>query len=141
MTIACSGLTAALQAGFGVDRDKTCRNYDGHRGYQLHLADSRRASCRDGMRATFHVWRGNGWRGALPITLGIAALTAAIPSAAIVLLTMTTPSVVYLLDAAGLPLGLLSGTAVCLHARRYWACRGCPPMLRWRSPRGRCPED
>ena len=65
-----------------------------------------------GLRATFQAWWGNGWRGALPITLGIAALTAAIPSAAIVLLTMTTPSVVYLLDAPGLPLGLLSGTAV-----------------------------
>jgi hypothetical protein len=65
-----------------------------------------------GLRATSQVWWGNGWRNALPITLGIAALTAAIPTAAIVLLSMTAPSMVYLLDAACLPLGLLTGIGV-----------------------------
>jgi hypothetical protein len=65
-----------------------------------------------GMRATSQAWWGDGWRSALPITLGIAALTAAIPSAAIVLLTMTAPSIVYPLDAACLPLGLFSGAAL-----------------------------
>jgi hypothetical protein len=65
-----------------------------------------------GLRATFRGWWGDGWRSALPITLGIAALTAAIPTAAIVLLTMTAPSMVYPLDAACLPLGLLTGVAV-----------------------------
>ena len=38
-----------------------------------------------GLRATSQGWSGDGWRSALPITLGIAALTAAIPAAAIVL--------------------------------------------------------
>jgi hypothetical protein len=66
-----------------------------------------------GLRATFHLWRGDGWRSALPITLGMALLAAAIPAAAFVLLTMSAPSVwTYLLDAAGLPLGLLAGGAV-----------------------------
>lgn len=61
-----------------------------------------------GLRATFQVWPS-----ALPITLGMALLAAAIPAAAFVLLTMGAPSVwTYLLDAAGLPLGLLAGVAV-----------------------------
>jgi hypothetical protein len=65
-----------------------------------------------GIRATFQVWSGGGWRGALPITFGLAGLTAAIPTAAIVLLTMTDPSLVYVLDATGLRLGLVTGCAV-----------------------------
>ena len=65
-----------------------------------------------GLRATSQVWWGDGWPSALPITLGIAALTAAIPTAAIVLLTMTDPAMVYPLDAACLPLGLLTGAAL-----------------------------
>jgi hypothetical protein len=65
-----------------------------------------------GLRATSQVWSGDGWRSALPITLGIAALTAAIPAAAIVLLTMTAPSTVYVLDSPCLPVGLLTGAAV-----------------------------
>ena len=59
-----------------------------------------------GIRATF---QGGGWRGALPITFGLAGLTAAIPTAAIVLLTMTDPSLVYVLDTTGLRLGLVTG--------------------------------
>jgi hypothetical protein len=65
-----------------------------------------------GLRATSQVGRGDGWRSALPITLGIAALTAAIPTAALVLFTMMTPSMVYVLDAACLPVGVLAGVAV-----------------------------
>ena len=65
-----------------------------------------------GLRATSQVWSGDGWRSALPITLGIAALTAAVPTAAIVLLTMTAPSMAYVLDTACLPVGLLTGVAV-----------------------------
>ena len=65
-----------------------------------------------GLRATSQVWSGDGWRSALPITLGIAALTAAMPAAAIVLLTMTAPLTVYVLDSACLPVGLLTGAAV-----------------------------
>ena len=66
-----------------------------------------------GLRATSHqVWSGDGWRSALPITLGIAALTAAIPTAAIVVLTTTAPSMVYVLDSACLPVGLLIGAVV-----------------------------
>ena len=78
-----------------------------------------------GLRATFQGWWGDGWRSALPLTLGIAALTAAIPTAAIVLLTMTAPSMVYLLDTACLPLGLLTGVTVwCTRA----AAQGVPRL-------------
>ena len=65
-----------------------------------------------GLRATSQVGRGDRWRSALPITLGIAALTAAIPTAALVLFTMMSPSMVYVLDAPCLPVGLLAGVAV-----------------------------
>ena len=71
-----------------------------------------------GLRATFQVWRGEGSWSALPITLGMAVLAAAIPAAAFVLLTMSVPSVgTYLLDPAGGPVGLLAGVAV-------WCARG-----------------
>lgn len=83
-----------------------------------------------GLRATLQVWWGEGWRSALPVTLGMAVLAAAIPSAAFVLLTMSVPSVgMYLLDAAGLPLGLLAGVAVwCARAATFGVPRLSPDV-------------
>ena len=83
-----------------------------------------------GLRATFRVGRGEKWRSGLPITLGMAVLAAAIPAAAFVLLTMSVPSEgAYLIDAAGLPLGMLAGVAVwCARAAAFGVPRVPPDV-------------
>jgi hypothetical protein len=113
MTVACCASPAALPAGIleliviGPVALTTCI---GAISYLWLTAVMLPLSM--GLRATSQVWSGNGWRSALPITLGIAALTAAIPTAGIVILTMTVPSTAYVLDSACLPVGLLIGATV-----------------------------
>lgn len=66
-----------------------------------------------GMRATLRARGGSGWRGGLPIALGIAALTAAIPAAGLILSAIAAPArIAYVVDTTALAAGIVAGVAV-----------------------------
>ena len=70
-----------------------------------------------GARATLRVWWGDGWRYALPLALGVTALATFVPVAALVLVTMSAPTLwLYVTDTPWLRLGALIGAGV-------WAAR------------------
>lgn len=67
----------------------------------------------NGVRATRRARKGSGWRGGLPIALGIAALAAAIPAAALMLFAMFAPGrIAYVVETTALAAGAVAGVAV-----------------------------
>ena len=67
----------------------------------------------NGARASRRAREGSGWSGGLPIALGIAALAAAIPAAALILFAMVAPGrIAYVVDTTALATGTVAGVAV-----------------------------
>jgi hypothetical protein len=66
-----------------------------------------------GLKTSLQAWWGDGWRGAFPLTIGVAALVTVVPAAAAMLLTMSDPGFV-LSVAAGpfLAVGAVSGAVL-----------------------------
>lgn len=66
-----------------------------------------------GLKSWVHASRGDGWRDALPLSLGIAGIATTVPTAAAILLSMWAPSVaLHLIDSTWLTLGVQIGAGV-----------------------------